>query len=87
MQFWHKLHYKCYKLNIKSMRNVKISILISRIQKRKMLRLDLKNVKIQVRHLPYLIFAVFIGSTQHCNKTLFYPFLQKLPCSPTREFK
>ena len=28
------------------MKNVKISILISRIQKRKMLRLDLKNVKI-----------------------------------------
>ena len=46
MQFWYKLHYKCYKLNIKSMKNVKISILISRIQKRKMLRLDLKNVKI-----------------------------------------
>ena len=86
MQFWHKLRYKCYKLNIKSMKNVKISILIPRIQKRKMLRLDLKNVKIifkiQVQHLPYLIFAVFIGSTQHCNKTLFYPFLQKLPCSP-----
>ena len=51
MQFWYKLHYKCYKLNIKSMKNVKISILIPQIQKRKMLRLDLKNVKIIVKIL------------------------------------
>ena len=51
MQFWHELRYKCYKLNIKSMKNVKISILIFRIQKSKMLRLDLKNVKIIVKIL------------------------------------